>query len=121
MKQLKRILEKEDDRILGNIFKKDVIVKDILEVFLEAKKDIKIKGEKPFHIKEFITYKDFYNDKYDKKRKEFNRIDLIKIINGWFNNRKISIERNRKLRGNPNLGRKKKRIHKYFKYKINKN
>ena len=116
-----KILEKEDDRILGKIFKKDVIVKDILEVFLEAKKDIKIKGEKPFHIKELITYKEFYNDKYDKKRKEFNRIDLIGIINGWFNNRKISIERNRKLRGNPNLGRKKKRIHKYFKYKINKN
>ena len=104
-------LEKEDDRILDKIFNKDVIVKDILEVFLEVKRDIKKEGEKAFHINGLITYKDFDNNKYDKKRKEYNKKDLIRIIKGGFTIRGTSFERNRKLRGNKNLGRKKKKRH----------
>ena len=104
-----KIYEKEDDRILHKIFNKSVSVKDILDVFLEVKDKIEIKGEKDIYIEGFIKYKDFYNDKYDKKKIEFNKKDLSDVMEGKGQKRGSNTERNRKLRGNKNLGRKRKK------------
>ena len=100
--------EKEDDRILYKIFKKEVIVKDILNCFIYDKKTIKKDGEKDIYINGFITYKDCFNDKYDEMKKRQNKEYFKDLLEGTIHRRLKSDERNKKLKGNPNLGKKRK-------------
>ena len=57
----------------------------------------------------FITYKDCFNDELSKEEKEAYRIHLLQIMNGEIKSRKISENKNIKLKNNPNLRKKRKR------------
>ena len=105
----KEQIKEEDDRILGKIFnqKYNVKVKDILDIFMELKESIEIKGEKDIILEGFITYSDCFNE-YKQYKKEENKKDFLELLNEEAKQRKSSDKRNRLLRGNPNLGKKRK-------------
>ena len=66
---------------------------DILLSFLFDENTIKIRDEigvikKKFKFQEWITYEDFFNDKYTKEEKEEYRKDFMNVMNGYVKPRK---------------------------------
>ena len=74
---------------------------------MELKESIEIKGEKDIILEGFITYSDCFNE-YKQYKKEENKKDFLELLNEEAKQRKSSDKRNRLLRGNPNLGKKRK-------------
>lgn len=116
--------EKKENRILGKIFNKKVIVKDIIYIFIEKKENLKIEGEKDITLEGFITYTKCFNDKMEEEMQKnpnkekpkytFEKLadykyDFINVLNGEAETREKSEIRNKKLKNNSNLGRKKKK------------
>ena len=112
----KEIIEKEKSkneqiRIIYILFNKKVYFKHILKAFLNDENYITITDEndETVSLEGFITYKDCFNDELSKEEKEAYRIHLLQIMNGEIKSRKISENRNIKLKNNPNLRKKRKR------------
>ena len=112
----KEIIEKEKSkneqiRIIYKLFNKKVYFKHILKAFLNDENYITITDEngETVSLEGFITYKDCFNDELSKEEKEAYRIHLLQIMNGEIKSRKISENKNIKLKNNPNLRKKRKR------------
>ena len=80
------------DSILNTFFNETKYI-DILVPFLFDEDTIKIRDEigvikKKFKFQEWITYEDFFNDKYTKEEKEEYRKDFMNVMNGYVKPRK---------------------------------